>query len=142
MDNRGYGASVRIAGRGREYVLAAPRFGTLSQLCQGEYGGGETVFALSVALRSLGLPCHLPTKSAAMALDPINAANAINIAYRRTTTLRRHLCPLHLADEIPPLSFGTATVEQFSSEARSVGKERGSTCRSGGMTFHKKKKKE
>src|SRR3546814_6072477 len=51
-----------------------------------------------------------------MALDPINAANAINIAYRRTTTLRRHLCPLDLADELPPLSFGNARVEQFGAD--------------------------
>src|SRR3546814_12132982 len=74
-------------------LFRSPQFVTLSELCQAEYGGGKPVFALSVALRSLGLPCHLPAKSAAMALDPINAANAINIAYRRTTTLRRHLCP-------------------------------------------------
>src|SRR3546814_20678946 len=60
--------------------------------------------------------CSSDLKSAAMALDPINAANAINIAYRRTTTLRRHLCPLDLADELPPLSFGNARVEQFGAD--------------------------
>src|SRR3546814_9287362 len=82
----------RIPWPGPDNLLASPQFVTLSELCQAEYGGGKPVFALSVALRSLGLPCHLPAKSAAMALDPINAANAINIAYRRTTTLRRQLC--------------------------------------------------
>src|SRR3546814_17735882 len=69
----------RIPWPGPDNLLASPQFVTLSELCQAEYGGGKPVFALSVALRSLGLPCHLPAKSAAMALDPINAANAINI---------------------------------------------------------------
>jgi hypothetical protein len=106
----------RIPRPGPDNLLASPQFVTLSELCQAEYGGGKPVFALSVALRSLGLPCHLPAKSAGLALEPINAANAIDMAYRRTTTLRRHLCPLDLADELPPLSFGNARVEQFGAD--------------------------
>jgi hypothetical protein len=106
----------RIPRPGPDNLLASPQFVTLSELCQAEYGGCKPVFALSVALRSLGLPCHLPAKSAGLALEPINAANAIDMAYRRTTTLRRHLCPLDLADELPPLSFGNARVEQFGAD--------------------------
>src|SRR3546814_11452636 len=98
----------RIPWPGPDNLLASPQFVTLSELCQAEYGGGKPVFALSVALRSLGLPCHLPAKSAAMALDPINEANGINIAYRRNTTTMRHLSPLEPAEDIPPLSFSTA----------------------------------
>ncbi|GLS98966.1 hypothetical protein GCM10007897_03440 [Sphingobium jiangsuense] len=54
----------------------------LSELCQAEYGGGKPVFVLSAALRSLGLPCHLPANGAGLALDPISAANAIDAAYK------------------------------------------------------------
>ena len=106
----------RIPRPGPDNLLAAPSFGALSELCRAEYGGDKPVFALSTALRSLGLPCHLPAKNAGIALDPVSAANAIDAAYGRKTTLRRHLCPLDLADELPPLSFGSARVAQFSAD--------------------------
>jgi len=104
----------RIPRPGPDNLLADPSFVALSELCQVEYGGGKPVWALSTALRSLGLPCHLPASKAGLALDPVSAANAINETYRRTTTLRRHLCPLDLADDLPMLSFGNARVGQFS----------------------------
>ena len=106
----------RIPRPGPDNLLAAPSFVTLSELCRAEYGGDKPVFALSTALRSLGLPCHLPAKRAGVALDPVSAANAIDAAYRRKTTLRRHLCPLDLADELPPLRFGSARVAEFSAD--------------------------
>jgi hypothetical protein len=101
---------------GPNNLLAAPSFIALSELCCAEYGGGKPVIALSTALRSLGLPCHLPAASAALAVDPVSAANAIDMTYRRTTTVRRHLCPLDLADDLPPLHFGNARVAQFSAD--------------------------
>jgi hypothetical protein len=106
----------RIPRPGPDNLLAAPSFVALSELCQAEYGGGKPVFALSTALRSLGLPCHLPANSADLSLDPVSAANAIDEAYKRKTTLRRHLCPLDLADELPVLSFGSARVAEFSAD--------------------------
>jgi hypothetical protein len=106
----------RIPRPGPDNLLAAPSFVALSELCQAEYGGGKPVFALSAALRSLGLPCHLPANSADLSLDPVSAANAIDEAYRRKTTLRRHLCPLDLADDLPALSFGSARVAAFSAD--------------------------
>lgn len=106
----------RIPRPGSDNLLASPTFVTLSELCQAEYGGGKPVFALSTALRSLGLPCHLPANKAELSLDPESAANAIDEAYRRKTTLRRHLCPLDLADEMPMLSFGNARVADFSAD--------------------------
>lgn len=101
---------------GPDNLLASPTFINLSELCQAEYGGGKAVFALSTALRSLGLPCSLPANKAELSLDPESAANALDDAYRRRTTLRRHLCPLDLADEMPMLSFGNARVADFSAE--------------------------
>ncbi|MFC6446099.1 hypothetical protein [Shinella zoogloeoides] len=103
----------RIPRPGPDNLLAAPSFVALSELCQAEYGGGKPVFALSSALRSLGLPCHLPANCADLSLDPVSAANAIHEAYNRKTTLRRHLCPLDLADQLPMLSFGNARVAEF-----------------------------
>lgn len=106
----------RIPRPGPDNLLTAPGFVALSELCQAEYGGGKPVFALSTALRSLGLPCHLPAKSAQLALDPAIATTMLDEAFRRKTTLRRHLCPLDLADELPPLRFGQARVAQFSAD--------------------------
>lgn len=106
----------RIPRPGPDNLLASPTFVALSEFCLAEYGGGKPLFALSTALRSLGLPCHLPANKAELSLDPESAANAIDEAYRRKTTLRRHLCPLDLADEMPMLSFGNARVADFSAD--------------------------
>ena len=106
----------RIPRPGPDNLLAAPSFIALSELCQTEYGGGKPVFALSTALRSLGLPCHLPASKPALGLDPESAANAIANAYSRKTTTRRHMCPLDMADEMPVLTFGNARVAEFSAD--------------------------
>jgi hypothetical protein len=104
----------RIPRPGPDNLLAAPAFVALSELCREDYGGGKPVFALSAALRSLGLPCQLPEAQSALSLDPVAAANAIDQAYTRQSMRRRHLCPLDLADDLPPLAFGEARVAQFS----------------------------
>lgn len=106
----------RIPRPGPDNLLAAPSFVALSEACQAEYGGGKPVFALSTALRSLGLPCHLPGNGAGLSLDPVSAANAIDETYKRKTTLRRHLCPLDLADELPVMNFGSARVARFNAD--------------------------
>jgi hypothetical protein len=101
---------------GPDNLLAAPAFVSLSEVCQRDYGGGRPSFALSTALRSLGLPCHLPANKAALSLDPESAAHALDDAYGRTTTRRRHLCPLDLADEMPELRFGNSRVADFTAD--------------------------
>jgi hypothetical protein len=106
----------RIPRPGPDNLLAAPSFVALSEACRAEYGGGKPVFALSTALRSLGLPCHLPANGAGLSLDPVSAANAIDETYKRKTTLRRHLCPLDLADELPVMNFGSARVARFNAD--------------------------
>lgn len=100
---------------GPENLLADPSFIALSEACQAEYGG-KPIFALSTALRSLGLPCNLPVSIAGLSLDPVSAANAIDETFKRKTTLRRHLCPLDLADDLPLMDFGNARVARFSAE--------------------------
>lgn len=106
----------RIPRPGPDNLLAAPAFVALSEVCQADYGGSKPTFALSTALRSLGLPCHLPVDRAGLSLDPVTAADAIDATYKRKTTLRRHMCPLDLADDLPPIDFGRARVAQFSAD--------------------------
>jgi hypothetical protein len=101
---------------GPDNLLSAPTFVALSELCEARYGRGKARFALSTALRSLGLPCMLPAKQAGLALDPDDAAEAIEQAFGRTAIVRRHMCPLDLADELPLLTFGRARVGKFSAK--------------------------
>jgi hypothetical protein len=97
-------------------LLSAPTFVALSEFCDRRYGGGKAVFALSSALRSLGLPCELTPNQSGLALDLPTAAAALDAAYSRRTTVRRHICPLDLADDLPPMTFGRARVAQFTAE--------------------------
>lgn len=106
----------RIPRPGPDNLLAAPAFVALSDLCRRDYGGDKPVFALSAALRSLGLPCQLPKAQAALSIGAAAAANAIDQAYTRPSMRRRHICPLDLADDLPPLAFGAARVAQFSAD--------------------------
>lgn len=101
---------------GPDNLLQAPAFVALSALCDRLYGVGNPKFALSTALRSLGLPCQLPAKQAGLALAPATAASALEAAFQRKTAVRRHLCPLDLADDLPTLAFGGCRVAQFSAE--------------------------
>ncbi|CAE6858173.1 MULTISPECIES: hypothetical protein [Paraburkholderia] len=106
----------RIPPPGPDNLLSAPAFVALSELCDRRYGGGKATFALSNALRSLGLPCELPPNKSELALDLPTAAATLVAAYSRKMTVRRYLCPLDLADELPPMTFGNARVAQFTAE--------------------------
>jgi hypothetical protein len=106
----------RIPGPGPDNLLSAPAFVLLSELCDQRYGGGKATFALSSALRSLGLPCGLPPNQSQLALDVPTAAATLSAAYSRKTKVRRHICPLDLADDLPPMTFGGARVAQFTAK--------------------------
>ncbi|MBN9515878.1 MAG: hypothetical protein KIT25_02525 [Enhydrobacter sp.] len=106
----------RIPRPGPTNLLSAPAFVALSELCDRRYSRGKATFALSSALRSLGLPCGLPLDQAGLALDLPTAAAALDAAYSRRITVRRHICPLDLADDLPPMSFGNTRVAQFTAE--------------------------
>jgi hypothetical protein len=106
----------RIRPPGPDNLLSAPAFVALSELCDRRYGGGKAAFALSNALRSLGLPCGLPPNKSGLALDLPRAAATLVAAYSRRMTVRRYLCPLDLAEDLPPMTFGNARVAQFTAE--------------------------
>lgn len=97
-------------------VLAAPSFVALADLCRERYGGGKATFALHNALQSLGAPLSSHGLSSSAATTPELAAAKLDVAYTSKSTLRRHLCPLDLADDLPTLAFGSARVGQFSAD--------------------------
>lgn len=94
-------------------LMSAPAFAALAEACEAIYGRGKARFALSTALRSLGLPVLLPFDRQSLAIAPRDAAVAIDRAMTQTSTIRRHLCPLDLADDLPALAFGRARLARF-----------------------------
>jgi len=74
---------------GPNNLLAAAAFTAVSDVCRADYGGDKPVFALSTAVRSLGVPCWLPAGHASLsvvvltgtyAAEPLAAGEPIMIA--------------------------------------------------------------
>lgn len=106
----------RIPAPGPDNLLAAPQFVALEELCRARYGGGKAGFALHNAVRSLGLPCATSGLRSELTLSTAAVAAELDTAYRRKTTVRRHLCPLDLADDLPSLTFGPARLARFDAQ--------------------------
>ena len=104
----------RIPRPGPDKLFSSPRFVALRDLCAERFGGGKAPFALSTALRGMGFPCQLPKGKEHLTLDVETAAMTLERAFRQQTAVRRHLCPLDLADDLPSIRFGPARVEKFS----------------------------
>jgi hypothetical protein len=101
----------RLSPPGPDNILAHPAFVRLREACRDNYSGtGKTgpAFALSTALRALGLPCHLQKDAAHFALSVEEAAAGLDAALRSARSTRVHLAPLDLADDLSPLAFGPA----------------------------------
>ncbi|RWP15983.1 MAG: hypothetical protein E5X67_08740 [Mesorhizobium sp.] len=100
------------------HLQRAPAFLRVLELCQGHYSGigsGSTLrFAIASALQQLGLACLVDRTAPGLAVPTIDVLNGLDLAIRSTSTTRRHLCPLDLADELPPVSFGRNQVRRFS----------------------------
>jgi hypothetical protein len=101
-----------------KHLLAMPEFQRLRDRCQILYpdaGGRQSLaLALSTILRRLGLPCLLAPEDAHLSLAPEAATQAMDAAFRCTTSKRIHLCPLDRADNIPSLTFGPNRVRRYS----------------------------
>jgi hypothetical protein len=114
----------RLRPPGPDNILAHPAFVRLRETCRDGYpnaGKKGPNFALSTALRALGLPCHLQKEAAGLALPMEEAAKGLDAALRATSAKRVHLAPLDLAADLPPLAFGPARVCRLSAdELRSV----------------------
>lgn len=103
----------RLRPPGPDNVLAHPAFERLREVCRDGYpnaGKKGPAFALSTALRALGLPCELREDIAYLALPIEEAANGLDVALRATHAKRIHLAPLDLAADLPSIAFGPVKV--------------------------------
>jgi hypothetical protein len=107
----------RVPPPGPSNLLSAPRFVHLRDTCESLFSiiktRGGPGFALSNALRALGLPCGLVPATANLALPPETAAERLDAAFRRTQASRVYLCPLDMADDLPLLKFGPNSIRKF-----------------------------
>jgi hypothetical protein len=102
---------------GPDNLLSHRDFVALGEVCARRYGGANLAFALANALRSLGLPCNAAPGEGRPESDIRSFAERLAKGFASVTTRRRHLCPLDLADELSPLSFGAATVRRYDAQA-------------------------
>jgi len=105
---------------GPKNILSIAEFTALNELCTQRYSDGKTTmggtFALGRALRSLGLPCWQAPNTNCQSLDLQTVAGRLVEAYSRKTVIRRHICPLDLAANLPSVSFGNVRIENFTKE--------------------------
>jgi hypothetical protein len=71
-------------------------------------------FALADALRSAGLPCLMSPPALPSSLD--EAARNIVKTFEAISVRQCYLCPLDLADALPEMHFGPASVRNYSSD--------------------------
>ena len=107
----------RLGPPGSKNIYRHPAFNAFKAFCEqcfpaADHGMGFS-FGLVGALRSAGLPCLMSGSANAATLEE-GAANIV-AAFAATSARRRYLCPLDLADELPELKFGQASVRQCSS---------------------------
>lgn len=99
---------------GHEGLWKEPAFDELRKTCAAKYQQGKVTFgltfALDHALKSLGLACLSPSSRQSNPFDPTLASSMLEAAFTQKTIRRRYLCPLDLAEQIPPMTFGNARV--------------------------------
>ncbi len=109
----------RLRPPGPDNILAHPAFERLREACRDGYpnaGKKGPAFALSTALRSLGLPCGLQRQTAHLALPVEAAAMGLDAAMRATRSKRIHLVALDLAADLPSIAFGPAKVGRLTAD--------------------------
>lgn len=102
---------------GPQNLWSSREFVALKELLTKRYRSGKSTFGLESsignALRSLGLPCSTPHLLNQTRPDMDKVAAALAHEFQRTTTRRRYLCPLDMADELPSFQFGNARMGRF-----------------------------
>ena len=109
----------RLHPPGPDNILAHPAFERLREACRDGYpnaGKKGPAFALSTALRALGLPCGLQKETVHLALPVEEAAKGLDAALRATCAKRLHLVPLDLAADLPSIAFGTAKLGRLTAD--------------------------
>lgn len=100
-------------------ILAHPAFQRLRDDCLNGYpnaGKKGPAFALSTALRALGLPCDLQKETLHLSLPVKEAALGLDAAMRATHAKHIHLVPLDLAADLPSLAFGSARLGRLTAD--------------------------
>lgn len=100
----------RIPHPGPDNLFSSPAFNAVGAACKERYGNIGLSSALYNILRSVGLPFLLTKGQRHLAGTPEQAAAAIAHTFTRSSTVRRYLCPLDLADTLPALRFGPCRV--------------------------------
>lgn len=109
----------RLRSPGPDNILGHPAFERLREACCDGYpnaGKRGPAFALSNALRALGLPCGLRKETAHLSLPIEDAAKGLDAAIRATSAKRIHLVPLDLADDLPSIAFGPAKLGRLTAD--------------------------
>lgn len=109
----------RLRPPGPDNILAHPAFERLREACRDGYpnaGKRGPAFALSTALRALGLPCGLQKEAAHLTLPVDEAAKGLDTAMRATHAKRIHLVPLDLAADLPSIAFGPAKLGRLTAD--------------------------
>lgn len=109
----------RLRPPGPDNILAHPAFERLREACRDGYpsaGMKGPAFALSTALRALGLPCGLQKETVHLSLPVEDAAKGLDTAMRATHAKRVHLVPLDLAADLPSIAFGPAKVGRLTAD--------------------------
>lgn len=91
----------------------------VDRVCRDGYpnaGESDPVFALSNALRYLGLHCELHKGTAHPSWSVEEAAKRLDAAMRATHAKRIHLVPLDLAADLPSVAFGSAKVNRLTAD--------------------------
>ncbi len=93
-----------------------PSFVSFKSFCERTFTAADRglgfSFGLADALRGAGLPCLVPDTAAPCSLDEI--ACRIIDSFEARAVKRRYLCPLDLADSLPTMHFGLASVRNCS----------------------------
>lgn len=102
---------------GPDNLLADPAFVAFARHCEAYYPAAKASFglhfALSDALRALGLPCSQRAEAEKGDVTVDEAAARLVAALEARSITRRYLCPLDLADDLPEMAFGPVTLRKF-----------------------------
>lgn len=111
----------RLAPPGPKEFFRHPAFLAFKAFCEETFPAADRglgfSFGIHDALRAAGLPC-LMSKPAVPA-DLEEGARKIVEGFQVQTVQRRYLCPLDLADTLPAIAFGRASVRRY--KARELG---------------------
>lgn len=104
-----------IASPGPNNLSQSSAYIAFKQFCVDSFPAADKgigfLFGLSDALRSAGLPCLMSKPRLASTIE--EGARAIIAAFEASTVRRTYICPLDLADTLPPMVFGHATVRRY-----------------------------